>query len=78
VEPITHTEGVTGVAYEEGNYGLDQSMCQMNFTSHQDNYEVLSLKMHTIGSTPVQIITHHYRIFSIEGSPVIHQRNFNA
>jgi hypothetical protein len=34
-------------------------MCQIDFASPQDNSEVLSLKMHTIGSTPIQIITHH-------------------
>jgi hypothetical protein len=43
----------------QSNYGFDQSTCQIDFTSPQDNFEVLSLKMHTIGSTPVQIITHH-------------------
>jgi hypothetical protein len=43
----------------QGNCGFDQSTCQIDFASPQDNSEVLSLKMHTIGSTPVQIITHH-------------------
>jgi hypothetical protein len=43
----------------QGNCGFDQSMCQIDFMSTHDNSEVLRLKMHTIGSTPVQIITHH-------------------
>jgi hypothetical protein len=43
----------------KGNCGFNQSMCQIYFASPQDNYEVLSLNMHTIGSTSVQIITHH-------------------
>jgi hypothetical protein len=43
----------------QGNCGFNQSTCQIDFASPQDNSEVLSLKMHTIGSTPVQIITHH-------------------
>jgi hypothetical protein len=43
----------------QSNCGFDQNMCQIDFTSPQDNFEVLSLKMHTIGPTPVQIITHH-------------------
>jgi hypothetical protein len=43
----------------QGNYRFDQSMCQINFASPQDNSKVLSLKMHIIGSTLVQIITHH-------------------
>jgi hypothetical protein len=34
-------------------------MCQIDFASPQDNSEVLSVKMHTICFTPVQIITHH-------------------
>jgi hypothetical protein len=37
----------------------NQSTCQIDFASPQDNSEVLSLKIYTIGSTPVQIITHH-------------------
>jgi hypothetical protein len=41
------------------NYGFNQSTCQIDFSSPQDNSEVLSLKMHTIGSTTVQIITPH-------------------
>jgi hypothetical protein len=41
----------------QGNYGFDQSMCQIDFASPRDNSEVLSLKMHTIGSTPIQIIS---------------------
>jgi hypothetical protein len=43
----------------QGNCGFDQSTCQINFVLPQDNSDVLSLKMHTISSTPVQIITHH-------------------
>jgi hypothetical protein len=43
----------------QGNCGFDQSTCQIDFASPQDNSEVLSMKMHTIGSTLVQIIAHH-------------------
>jgi hypothetical protein len=43
----------------QGNCGFDQNTCRIDFASPQDNYEVLSLKMHTIDSTPIQIITHH-------------------
>jgi hypothetical protein len=73
-----------------GNYGFDQSMCQIDFTSPQGNSEVLNLKdahnqLHDRSDhhSPLKDKSHDRSIqdmkdFLIEGSHVIDQRNFNV
>jgi hypothetical protein len=45
----------------QGNCGFDEIRARVRLISQstQDNFKVLSLKMHTIDSTSIQIITHH-------------------